>query len=63
MIVVMQPAANKEQVEIPALIYPLIKAFNGERSTVEVFHLGFNILFNLTSTVDKLRQNNILITA
>jgi hypothetical protein len=49
--------------KIPALILPLIRAFNGKRTTVEVFQLGFNVLYNMEEIVDELREKNILIKA
>ena len=44
----------------PALL-PLIHSFNGKRQTVEVFQLGYNILFNMSDLVDELREKGILI--
>ena len=46
----------------PALL-PLINSFNGKRQTVEVFQLGYNILFNMSDLVDELREKGMLIKA
>lgn len=53
--------ANK--VRIPGVALPIIKGFNGKRSTVEVYHLGFKVLFNLEGTVDQLMHKRMLIPA
>ena len=47
--------------EIPSVILPLIRGFNGERKTPEVFHLGYNVLFNMAELVDDLIEKRILI--
>jgi Fe-S-cluster containining protein len=49
--------------KIPSVIFPIIRGFNGKRSTVEVFHLGYNVLFNLSEVVDELREKGMLIEA
>jgi hypothetical protein len=52
-----------ESTKIPAVILPLIRAFNGNRTTVEIFHHGYDILYNLSETVDELLEKRILIKA
>jgi hypothetical protein len=52
---------EKDLFEIPTLLLPLIRAFNGERSTKDVFGLGYNVLFNLSETVDELRAKGMLV--
>ena len=47
--------------KIPAVIFPLIRAFNGTRTTVEIFHLGYDVLYNMSETVDELLEKGILI--
>ncbi len=49
--------------KIPSVIVPLIRGFNGKRTTVEVFHLGYNILLNMSQLVDELHEKEILIKA
>lgn len=49
--------------KIPALILPLIRAFNGKRETPEVFHLGYNVIYNMSEVVDELREKGILVKA
>ena len=46
--------------KIPSSILPLIRGFNGKRTTVEVFQLGYNVLYNLEKVVDDLRKNDML---
>ena len=48
-------------VEVPSALLPLIFSFKGKRKTVEVFALGYNLLFNMSDLVDELRQKGILI--
>lgn len=48
---------------IPTVISPLICGFNGKRTTVEVFHLGYNVLYNMSEVVDELREKGMLIKA
>jgi hypothetical protein len=40
--------------EISAIALPLIKAFDGQRTTTEVFHLGYKIMMSLEQQVEKL---------
>jgi len=47
--------------KVPSALLPLIYSFNGKRQTVEVFQLGYNILFNMSDLVDELREKGILI--
>lgn len=54
---------GNKKVSIPGVALPILKGFNGKRSTVEVYHLGFKVLFNLEGTVEQLRQNGMLIPA
>ena len=48
--------------EIPSVLYPIVRGFNGNRTTVEVFHLGYNVLISLNHVVDDLLQKGLLIT-
>jgi len=52
---------GETSVKIPALIFPLVRAFNGKRETPEVFHLGYNVIYNMSEIVDNLREKGILI--
>lgn len=54
---------GNRKVSIPAVSLPILKGFNGKRTTVEVYHLGFKVLFNLEGTVDQLIRNGMLIPA
>ena len=47
--------------EVPTVILPFIRGFNGKRKTAEVFHIGYNVLFNMAELVDELREKNMLI--
>ena len=47
--------------KVPSALLPLIHSFNGKRQTVEVFQLGYNILFNMSDLVDELREKGMLI--
>ena len=49
--------------KIQTVIFPIIRGFNGKRTTVEVFHLGYNVLYNMSEVVDELREKGILIKA
>ena len=49
--------------KIPAVLSPLVRAFNGSRDTVDVFHLGYNVIYNMTGIVDELREKGILMKA
>ena len=49
--------------KISPLIEPLINAFNGKRTTVEVFQKGYDVLYDITELVDELRDKGILIKA
>lgn len=52
---------DEKQVEIPVVILPLVKAFNGQRSIFEVFDLGFRVMYNMSSIIDELRSKGMLI--
>lgn len=52
---------NNLKTEIPASLLPLVKGFNGKRSTLEMFELGYKILYNLSDLVDELLAKGILI--
>ncbi|MBX2926509.1 MAG: hypothetical protein KF852_01630 [Saprospiraceae bacterium] len=54
---------NEQQIEIPALALPLIRAFNGQRTVKEVFDMGFKVLFNMSGVVQELRDKNMLVPA
>ena len=47
--------------EVPTVILPFIRGFNGKRKISEVFHLGYNVLINMTELVDELREKHMLI--
>jgi hypothetical protein len=47
--------------EIPSVLYPIVRGFNGSRTTVEVFHLGYNVLISLNHVVEDLLQKGLLI--
>lgn len=47
--------------EVPTVILPFIRSFDGKRKTAEVFHIGYNVLFNMAELVDELREKNMLI--
>jgi hypothetical protein len=40
--------------EITAIALPLIKAFNGQRTTTEVFHLAYQVMYSLDAELEKL---------
>jgi Fe-S-cluster containining protein len=50
-----------QEAEVPQVILPLIKAFNGQRNTVEVFDLAYRILYSLGNLVEELREKGILV--
>lgn len=52
---------NEEQIEIPSMTVPLIRAFNGQRTVKEVFDMGYKIMFNISGLVQELRDKNMLI--
>jgi Fe-S-cluster containining protein len=52
---------NNVSAEIPSVLYPLVRGFNGNRTTVEVFHLGYNVLISLNHVVEDLLQKGLLI--
>lgn len=52
---------DDQQAEVPQVIMPLVKAFNGQRSTLEVFDLAYRILYNLSSLIEELRTKQILV--
>ena len=47
--------------EVPTVILPFIRGFNGKRKTTDIFHIGYNVLYNMTELVDELREKNMLI--
>ncbi len=47
--------------EVPVLLMPLIKGFDGLRSTKEVFNLGYDVLYNMDQLVDGLLSHDLLI--
>lgn len=49
-----------QQAEVPLVLLPLITAFNGQRSTFEVFDLGYRILYNMSELIEELRSKGIL---
>jgi hypothetical protein len=49
--------------KVPTVFVPLIRGFNGKRTTVEAFQLGYNLLFNMSELVDELREKGMLIKA
>ncbi|GGZ75033.1 hypothetical protein [Algibacter mikhailovii] len=52
---------GEETAKIPLLILPLIRSFNGKRTTLEVYQLGFDVLYNMEEVVDELRKKGMLI--
>lgn len=54
---------GSSSVEVPAVILPLINGFKGKHSTVEIFHKGFKVLYNMGTVVDELRKKGILVKA
>jgi Fe-S-cluster containining protein len=50
-----------QSAELPSVMYSVIKAFNGKRSTAEVFRLANKILLNISEKVDELWEKGMLI--
>ncbi len=50
-------------VEVPLMMGSIIRGFNGNHKTTEVFRLGYNVLINISELVDELRTKGILIQA
>lgn len=53
--------ADDTSVEIPQLLFTLVKAFNGERTTKEVYNLGYDVLYIMNELVDELFSKGILV--
>ncbi len=49
------------EVEVSALLIPLLKAFNGRRHTKEIFDLSFQILLSPNGIIQRLREKQMLI--
>jgi hypothetical protein len=47
--------------EITTVLYYLVRGFNGNRNTVAVFQLGYNLLINMSTCVDELLEKGMLI--
>lgn len=54
---------NKASVEIPSVILPLIRGFDGKRKTVELFHMAYKVFYEITPLLDELRRKDMLIKA
>ena len=52
---------GKVSAEVPTVILPFIRGFNGKRKTADIFHVGYNVLFNMTELVNELREKHMLI--
>lgn len=52
---------GKVSAEVPTVILPFIRGFNGKRKTADIFHFGYNVLFNMTELVNELREKHMLI--
>lgn len=52
---------DKTSIEVPSVAFTLVKGFNGNRTTVEVFHFGYDVLFNMNDIVEELRNKVMLI--
>lgn len=47
--------------EIPSVLYPIVRGFNGNRSTVDLFHLAYNVLISLNHVAEELLSKGMLI--
>lgn len=54
-------ALGENSVEVSSALLPLVYGFNGKRKTVEIFQLGYNVLFNISDLLDELRKKGMLI--
>lgn len=54
---------GENSAEIPFMMGSIIRGFNGNRKTTEVFRLGYHVLINLSELVDELRTKGILVQA
>ena len=51
---------EEQRVLIPTVLLPIIRGFNGKRLTVEVFHLGYNVLVSIDHIVIDLLAKGML---
>jgi Fe-S-cluster containining protein len=46
--------------EVASVLLPIVRGFNGHRTTVEVFHLGYNVLVSIDHIVNDLLAKGML---
>jgi hypothetical protein len=52
---------GENSLEVASVLLPIVRGFNGIRSTVEVFHLGYNVLVSIDHIVVDLLAKGMLI--
>jgi hypothetical protein len=52
---------GEDSLEVASVLLPIVRGFNGIRSTVEVFHLGYNVLVSIDHIVVDLLAKGMLI--
>jgi hypothetical protein len=54
-------ALGSNVVEVASVLLPIVRGFNGKRTTVEVFHLGYNVLVSIDNLVIDLLAKGMLL--